>query len=276
MQDAPFQQQMSRATLRTSPGLVIRQKALIGNFVACPCYAPSEVFGAWELPNRIHAAKDHDGDAWIPEEGFFGSGEFLKIKEESSCCARSCLSFIGALHRRPLTLNVFERGQQVARAERPFRLGGALCCPVRMDVYRGRRKVGRVVEDFDCYPQACVRVACQQVHVYKVVTKDGGHVFSLRTSLLCCGRVNNTCGATVCFPTLIMDVVSPSGQLRSTVQKTFEGGLSSIVRAAANVDTYVADFPEGSSEDEKLLITLAIIGQDYMLFARRGGESRSR
>jgi hypothetical protein len=51
--------------------------------------------------------------------------------------------------------------------------------------------------------------------------------------------------------------------------------MFSLVRAAAKVDTYVADFPEGITEDEKLLLTLAIIGQDYELFARRGGENNT-
>lgn len=275
---APKVQSMS-ASIEKTNGVVIRQQSQLANAVGIPCYVQEFIYEAWQLPRNVHAAQDPRDRAWVPDSAFYRRGPpLVTVAEESECLTRSCLSYVGCASNRPMSLHFLQGNREIARAERAFRLGGAACCPLEMTVFRGNRVIGRVVEDFDIYPIACCRTACQSIVTHKVVTSSGEHLYSLRTGTSCCGRVNNICGATCCFPTLIMDIVDGrTGRLRSTVQKTFGARtMDALFRAAFNFDTYVAEFPKDAGEDEKILLTAAVVSQDLAIFSHASNGNGGR
>ena len=264
-------------------GVVIKQVTQIANAAFAVLDAPFEVpymYDVHAMPADKRAAREQGGGGgvWAPTLAEIQAlPQLLSVREESSACLRVALAALGGLNLRALTLHcgVGPHAPDVFTIDRPCKFGGCCCSPLEMHMRAGAAPLGSVVEDWSC--RTCAEQTCCCIYTHKVLLPGAQHRFSLRTGLCCAGRVNNCCGATCCKRDLIMDVVSPGdgNKLVSTVQKTYAAGsgCEACMRCAVEFDTYILEFPEGSSHEERALLIAAVLSHDYALFSRTGGDN---
>ena len=283
-------------------GVVIRQTAQLINVATAITGSPFEAayeFKVYAMPPERHAARmPSEAGAWEPSSEEISALPLLfTIQEESDCFVRVLLSALGGLNLRCLTLHYLlgpagaaacgglspapgiGAGAEVLTATRPCRMGLGCCCPLLMRLRDGGgAPLGEVGEPCDCgvcLQQSCCCVFTHQVRATAPGAAEPQHRYTLQAPLCCCGgRVNNCCGATCCRPNLIMDVATPDGKLVSTVQKIYGKGrgCQACMRCAFEFDTYVLEFPNEASGQERALLLAAVLSMDYALFSRRGGE----
>lgn len=97
-----------------------------------------------------------------------------------------------------------------------------------------------------------------------------GYDYELNISLCCCGVNNNFCGGTCCVPNAIYDVHGPDAKLVGNVQKMYAkaetGGCKGGGRMLGGFDTFGIQFPEGSSQQERVMLIVSILQAEFQLF----------
>jgi hypothetical protein len=244
-------------------------------------------------PGRRAAREQNVADTWNPSLAEIEAlPHLLNVQEESSCVLRVVLAAIGSLNLRALTLHCCSYGAgpggvaqqtELMTITRPCRMGTLCCCPLEMTMREagpGSALLGRVVEECSCSEvlRQCFCWTCTH-HVLAARTPGAAkldHRYSLRTSLCCCGRVNNCFGATCCKPNLILDILSADdNKLVSTVQKTYAAGapgFEGCMRCAVEFDNYIVEFPADATPIERALLVNAVLSSEYAYFSRSGGD----
>ena len=101
--------------------------------------------------------------------------------------------------------------------DRPCKCGSWACSPLELTVKQSGVAVGRVEQKWTPYcPNVCSNNCLRCIYEDRVLEKDSStgaerHVFTIRSSLCCCGRVNNCCGASCCKDTLVLDILDKDG-----------------------------------------------------------------
>jgi hypothetical protein len=221
----------------------------------------------------------------------------MRISEESSAIVRGCLACVGGLNMRPLKLHVQDRpgfgseGDAPAPSvgyviEKPCQCGAWICCPWKSTLRDSEgRVVGSTRENFSPYPKRCVQLCCLCTSFTDLMRHDpqSGRAerrYTMRSTMCCCGRVNNFCGATCCRNDMIQDVLDPdTGEVVSTVQKTFApsgggpcGGGAACCRCMQKFSNYILDFPEDADHEDRMLIVSGVMAVDYQLHEKPGGD----
>ena len=285
------------SSLSAVPGVVIRQKAQLMNAATAIAGLPFEAayeFNVYALPLGHRAARTPcEAGAWEPSSEEVSSLPLLfSVHEESDCLVRVLLAALGGLNLRCLTLHFLgpagaeacagaapsstaaapPPAREVLTAVRPCRMGVGCCCPLLMRLRdAGGAPLGHVGEP--CDARVCLKACCCCAFTHHVHAPQ--HRYTLLAPLCCCGgRVNNCCGATCCKPNLIVDITTPDGKLASTVQKTYGKGrgCQACLRCVLEFDTYILEFPPEATAQERALLVAGVLGIDYALFSRRGGE----
>ena len=247
-------------------GVFVRQQtqmADVGYLVFGVPYVTANKYQVFSLPPVAHE--------WVPTaQEVAGFEEIMFIHEESDTSDRVGWAFLGAASLRPLQYHFGSTSTgQMFTAVKSFKIGGWCGCPWEMDVLSGppgdQILKGQVVQNFTPYCSRCFDAFClattfiDGVPASSFPGKDAR--FTVRTSLSCCGRVNNCCAPTCCRPKAIFDILDNSGKLVGVVQKHFvagEGG-EACCRMCLGVVNFSLKFPPQSSGEERALLLSAIM-----------------
>lgn len=276
-------------TLTEVGGLVVRQKTQKGEVVAQMLGIPFESKNKYKVhllpPNKVVKNEPHDADGWEPSRAELEQLDtFLFAQEESDCCTRLCLTFLGCGNLRPLQLHFSVSGStgDVYVANRPFLMGGCCCCPLEMTldaVADGKtQRIGRVREDFSPYFSKCLSACCVATTYTDIdrAMPDGTFEkrYSLRTNLSCCGRVNNCCGATCFKNDAVYDILDTKGHVAAHLQMTYgkDGGVGACCRASMGFNNYILEFPRDATAEDRMLLLTALFQVEYQLFEGGGDE----
>jgi hypothetical protein len=278
---APILQEMG-VDLEELDGLIVRQVTQFTDVASQTFGIPFEAknkYQVFALPHgKIPPAKNKDTEAWYPSaQELKDLNEVLFIQEESGFWNRFCMACIGCLNLRPLRLHFMSRGADQFLGIRPYRIGGVCCRPLEMTIVDSRKNdtvIGKVIENFTPYGSKCCEACCMCTS-YTSVLPEGAKTFkyTLRRSECCCGRVNNCCGATCCNETLIVDVLDENDNLVGTITKFYAPGKGgqACCRACYGFVNFALKFPEGTNEQDRILLLSAMMAQDYQ-FSRTGGD----
>ncbi|RLN46177.1 hypothetical protein BBJ29_007647 [Phytophthora kernoviae] len=225
-----------------------------------------------------------DPDGWSPTEDELKSLKpFMLATEQSGCFMRVVMKYLGCVNLRPLKmhLTVADNGGDVYLIDRPYKCGGALCCPLEMRLngmngdYDEPTRIGRVREDFSPYLGRCCSSCCLATTYTDIerALPDGKYEkrYSLRTNLACCGRVNNCCAPSCCRNDAVYDILDPDGAVVANLQVSFGGGdcLRSCCRAGGGFTNYVLQFPRDSTPQDRALLLAVLFHLDYAVFEKK-------
>ena len=280
--EAPMLQKMS-VKLDELDGLVVRQVTQYSDVAAQTVGVPFEAknkYQVFALPDGkfLNPSKNKNANAWYPSaQELKELDEIWFVQEESGFWNRVCLACIGCLNLRPLRLHFTSHGSDQFLGIRPYRIGGVCGCPLKMDIVSSKDNtaIGQVVENFSPWGSKCFESTCLCTS-YTSVLPEGAAKFkyTLQRSNCCCGRVNNCCGATCFNETLIVDILDENDNLVGTITRFYapgEGGAA-CCRACYGFVNFALKFPEGTKENDKILLLSAMMAQEYQ-FSRPGGDS---
>jgi len=284
---APAAQEMVRADLGAMRGVVVRQDTQLLESLASAAGLPYEARNRYRLsplPKDAAVARaPGDPARWQPTaDDLAGLPMALYAKEESAFLERMLLTACGCGNLRSIKLHFYDgESNELMRIERPFRLGGCLCCPLVSEVLSRRGeagelvRIGRVRENFDNYPVRCVQFLCccmgREV-VEELDAASGAFTpkYELHTNKACCGPTNNCCGATCLRNDMVFHVTnSADGQPATYLQKTYAGGSDAsggLARCCCMFSNYMLEFPEEASEDQRRLLVAAAMHSEYLFF----------
>lgn len=153
---------------------------------------------------------------------------------------------------------------------------------------RGQTTVGEVVEAFEpflgsqwSFADKWYHCCCRCTLFTRVAPErggGGGGGFTLRFNACCCGDHNNCCGATCCRNDLVVDVLDDTGLVVSRIQKTYAPGggeetcLNTLCRCLNQFDSFMLEFPPGSSQRQRALLIAGLFALEYEAFERKGGS----
>ncbi|KAF4322046.1 hypothetical protein JM18_003772 [Phytophthora kernoviae] len=275
-------------TLGEMDGVVVRQATQVGEMAAQAAGLPWEACNRYAV-HRLPADKKvkrepSDPDGWSPTEDELKSLKpFMLATEQSGCFMRVVMKYLGCVNLRPLKmhLTVADNGGDVYLIDRPYKCGGALCCPLEMRLngmngdYDEPTRIGRVREDFSPYLGRCCSSCCLATTYTDIerALPDGKYEkrYSLRTNLACCGRVNNCCAPSCCRNDAVYDILDPDGAVVANLQVSFGGGdcLRSCCRAGGGFTNYVLQFPRDSTPQDRVLLLAVLFHLDYAVFEKK-------
>ena len=97
----------------------------------------------------------------------------------------------------------------------------------------------------------------------------GMHVFTTRANMCCCGAHNNCCGATCCKERFVIDILDPrdNDAVVSQLVRTYApGGCSAFCRCYNGFSQYLVEFPEGATQNQRILLLASFISTDLEFF----------
>ncbi|KAK1940082.1 Phospholipid scramblase 3 [Phytophthora citrophthora] len=268
-------------------GVVVRQDTQVAEVVA------QAVGISWEASNkyvihRLPANKKvkndpNDPSGWSPTGPELKALEpFMRAQEESWFLSRIVLQYLGCGNLRPLKMHLTIAGEtgDVYVIDRPYKCGGALCCPLEMKLsgMSGNsevKRIGRVREDFSPYLGRCCSACCLATSYTDIerALPDGTYEkrYSLRINQACCGRVNNCCAPSCCRNDAVYDILDPDGAVVANLQVSFGTGecLKALCRAGGGFTNYVLQFPRDSTAQDRALLLAALFHLDYALFEKQ-------
>lgn len=268
-------------------GVVVRQKPQRGEALAQAIGLPFEAANKYRIsalpPNKVVKNDPNDPDGWEPtHEELEQLDAMLFAHEESHWLTRTCFTWLGCKQLRPLKMHFSVTGSSgdVYLIDRPFQMGGACCCPLEMTLdamAEGQsRRIGRVREDFTPYLSRCFSGCCVATTYTDIdrAMPDGSYEkrYTLRTNLLCCGRVNNCCGGTCFKNDAVYDILDTKGQIVAHLQLTYargNDGLAACCRMSFNFNNYVLEFPRDSTPEDRILLITALFSVEYQHFEGR-------
>ncbi|RLN92223.1 hypothetical protein BBJ28_00003245 [Nothophytophthora sp. Chile5] len=280
--------ELIQKSLGEMEGVVLRQSTqkaeMIAQAVGLP-YEAGNKYTIHQLPtNRKVKTHPKDPDGWSPTGPELKALEpFMRAKEESSCFTRTMLTWLGCGSLRPLKMHfmVGSDDGDVYLIDRPFKCGGAVCCPMemRLDAMSNDKteptRIGRVREDFSPYMGRCCSACCLATTYTDIerALPDGSYEkrYSLRVNLSCCGRVNNCCAPSCCRNDAVYDVLDPKGEVVANLQVSFGSGecLKACCRAGGGFTNFVLQFPRDSTPQDRALLLAALFQLDYALFEKK-------
>jgi len=184
----------------------------------------------------------------------------MTAKEELDVCCRKC----GCLCRRDFDLDLNDgSGNKVYQFYHPMICCSWLsccgCCRHRLQVKRAGNTVGWV--ERDC------RICCTCYPRFSVTDSKGQNIYSISKDVdcctQCCGNCCNCCCCASNSPTpLGYTIEGKNGRpSKGIVQKE-----QTALHAAGTDDVFGVKFPDGSSEEDRLLLVAAAIIIDYALY----------
>jgi len=284
--------------LQEAKGIVCRQRTqkleAIAESLGLPFESKNE-YSLSILPQDKGATNDPSDPArWQPTgEQLESLDKFIFAMEESTLWDRLWTSCCGCKNLRKLQMHfaVNKATGDVYLIERDMKLGGCCGCPLQMDLYsmneNKKVRIGRVKENFVPYFSKCLTNLCSCTYYHDVEKYIGGNdadaddysfekSYAIRTSLCCCGRVNNFCGATCCKNDLVIDVLDKNDHVVAHIQKTYApsetGGCGAFCRAFCEYSNYILEFPANSDADDRMLLITAMFQVEYHLFETSGDE----
>ena len=282
--------------LQQTRGIVCRQRALKVEAIAESLGLPFEAKNRYTLsllPQDKAVANDpNDPARWQPTgEQLESLDKLIFAMEESKPWDRLWTACCGCKNLRKLQMHftVNKETGDVYLIERDMKLGGCCGCPLQMDLYsmneNKKVRIGRVKENFVPYFSKCFTNCCSCTYYHDVEKYVGGidtddysfeKAYALRTSLCCCGRVNNCCGATCCKNDLVIDILDKNDYVVAHIQKTYApseaGGCAALCRACCEYSSYMLEFPPDSDAHDRMLLITAMFQVEYHLFESSGDE----
>ncbi|KAG1706750.1 hypothetical protein DVH05_027603 [Phytophthora capsici] len=268
-------------------GVVIRQDTQVAEVVAQTVGIPWEASNKYVI-HRLPADKKvknepNDPSGWSPTGPELKALEpFMRAQEESWFVSRIVLQYLGCGNLRPLKMHLTVAGEtgDVYVIDRPYKCGGALCCPLEMRLSGMNensevKRIGRVREDFSPYLERCCSACCLATSYTDIehALPDGTYEkrYSLRINQACCGRVNNCCAPSCCRNDAVYDILDPDGAVVANLQVSFGTGecLKALCRAGGGFTNYVLQFPRDSTAQDRALLLAALFHLDYALFEKQ-------
>jgi len=270
--------------------VAIRQQTQGMEVLAQSLALPYEVKNKYRLAG-VPADKNlkshpHDGNGWEPTgDELQQLPELFTAREQSSFCHRVLMTCLGARQIRALSMHYAGPGQPDRYIQdKPCRCGGWICCPTTSTIFEkgtsadpeAKVMIGRVQEDFIFGKNCCLRYlqCCCKCTYYNNIetvnpeTKSLEEKYKLVVNLCCCGRTNNCCGGTCCKNDAVFDIVDKDGKVAAHLQKTYAPttGAGACCRMCCQFSNYMVSFPEGASEEERVLIVASVLQAEYMFF----------
>ena len=194
----------------------------------------------------------------------------LKCKEDSSCCARNCMS----ADCKPFAMNIFKvptdedssgPGLQVARLVRECKCTCLCCNRPEMKVYYlegGQEKyLGKVVDSWDCMNYS-----------YKVYNEQEQARFHIEAS--CC-QLGFWCKCP-CESCEKIQFDLWSGDKQKPETPIMKKGTGSCIKNAYTLaDNFFATWPNPCDWEDRLLIIAALLMIDFMQFEEKQGNQGS-
>jgi hypothetical protein len=284
--------------LTSLPGVVIHQHANVDEAVlqavGVDCWERRNHFSIKLLPpdNVSIVETKSDPNMWQPSfEEIQNLPTIMTLSEKSDNLIRCCFAFMGCRGCRPLQLKVYHEGEEKGIVDKPCKCGGCFCCPLEMTLHDDAgNMVGHVRENFSPYCGKCFQCCCKGSYYHNVYTlsadnnapstntmdREGGEPsYELDVNICCCGKNNNCFGATCCAHNSIFDISRVSGnnnkkELASTVQKMYApasgAGCEACGRMLGAFDTFAIRFPEGSTQQERMMLIVAVLQAEFQLF----------
>mmetsp|Transcript_12742 Transcript_12742/g.20602 ORF Transcript_12742/g.20602 Transcript_12742/m.20602 type:complete len:353 (-) Transcript_12742:4776-5834(-) len=258
-------------------------QALVQSITGIP-YEEANNYRIGTLPSHARVGTSpNDPARWKPSKyELLEQPEVSFGEEESDPFVRCCLTCFGCKQARGLKVH-YPIGDEHWVQDKPFAIGGGLCCPVTSTVFKqgqnvvGPRKLaGRVQEDCifgenyfkRCFQRCCLGTAYSKVETVNPETGFLEPKYKFVVNILCCGRVNNCCGATCCRNDAVFDITDMDDNVVAHVQKTYasQENCGALCRMFFGFSNYTLSFPEGASEEDRATLMAAVVQEDYHLF----------
>lgn len=269
--------------LKNEKGVVIRQETQ--KFEAFMYAAGLPL----EFKNKYSVRKLPEDGSSNPEKKYTPSSQdmekmdaMLQINEESNSFSRFVLACCGCANLRSLKWHfIVDGGGDAYVAERPFKCGGCVCCPLESTLYRATDQqvpIGKIKEDFDDYMGKCFSCCCAgtgytDVLEYDQETSSFAKQYTITTNTMCCGPRNNCFGATCLKSDMHFDISDKDGNVVAYLEKTYSGGgCSDFGRCCFEYSNYVFEFPPDSTPQQRILLLTAIMSVEYQNFEKDGSE----
>ncbi|EQC29786.1 hypothetical protein SDRG_12557 [Saprolegnia diclina VS20] len=266
-------------SLANTRGLLIHQKFQAVDVVADVLDLPYEAKNKYRIhhmpPDKRARSHPHDAEGWQPTTvGIEALDKFLFAHEESGLCMRMILKYLGCSNLRPMKMHIMVEGAtgDAYVIDRPFRLGGAYCLPLTMNLsaVHGSEliRIGRARENFSSYIGKCFQACCLCTTYTDIERLLPDNTFSkrytIRLNVACCGRTNNFCGGTCFKRNAVYDILDVQDNVVAHLQLT-AADTRSWCRAMGSFNTYILEFPPDSTPEDRALLVTALFQIEFAI-----------